>query len=91
LIGPFDPFELGFWRRLQEEKQVAMGGAKFVGKVLSATAGPSDYAQRINTLLKRHYEYGRIKMLAVARKIATPAQRQALAKGEPEATIRGGS
>jgi hypothetical protein len=60
-------------------------------KVLSATAGPSEYAQRINTLLKRHYEYGRIKMLAVARKIATPAQRQALAKGEPEATIRGGS
>jgi hypothetical protein len=60
-------------------------------KVLSATAGPSEYAQRINTLLKRHYEYGRIKMLAVSRKIAAPAQRQALAKGEPEATIRGGS
>ena len=54
-------------------------------KVLSATAGSSEYAQRITTLLKRHDEYGRIKMLAVARKIATPGQRQALPKGEPEA------
>src|SRR5437879_5644851 len=32
----------------------------------------------ITTLLKRHYEHGRVKMLAVARKIATPAQRQTL-------------
>jgi len=46
--------------------------------VLSSTVGPSEYAQRITTLLKRHYEHGRVKMLAVARKIATPAQRQTL-------------
>jgi hypothetical protein len=47
-------------------------------RVLSATAGNSEYAQRINIVLKRHYKRGRIKMLAVARKIAGPAQRQAL-------------
>ena len=51
-------------------------------KVLSATAGPSEYAQGITTVLKRHYKHGRIKMLAVARKIATPAQRQALPERE---------
>lgn len=51
-------------------------------KVLSHTAGPSEYAQRITTVLKRHYKHGRIKMLAVARKIATPAQRQALPERE---------
>jgi hypothetical protein len=52
-------------------------------KVLSATAGPSEYTQGITTVLERHYKHGRIKMLAVARKIATPAQRQALAEREP--------
>jgi hypothetical protein len=46
-------------------------------RVLSATTGPSDYAQRITTVLKRHYKHGRIKMLAVAHKIATLAQRRA--------------
>jgi hypothetical protein len=51
-------------------------------RVLSATAGPSEYAQSITTLLKRHYEYGRVKMLAAARRIATPTQRQALPKRE---------
>ncbi len=51
-------------------------------KVLSATAGPSEYAQGITTVLKRHYNHGRIKMFAVARKIATPAQRQALPERE---------
>jgi hypothetical protein len=60
-------------------------------KVLSATAGPSEYAQRITTLLKRHHQYGQIKMLAAARKVATPAQRQALPKREPEEAIRGRS
>ena len=30
-------------------------------KVLSATAGPSEYAQGIATVLKRHYKHGRIK------------------------------
>ena len=52
-------------------------------KVLSETAGPSEYAQGITTVLERHYKHGRIKMLAVARKIATPAQRQALPEPEP--------
>jgi len=60
-------------------------------KVLSATAGPSEYAQRIATLLKRHYKYGLVKMLAVARRIATPAQRQALPKRESEGVTRGRS
>ena len=44
----------------------------------------SEYAQRITTVLKRHYKHGSTKMLAVARKIATPAQRQALPKRESE-------
>ena len=47
--------------------------------ILSATAAPSEYAERITALLKRHYNYGRDKMLVVARKTATPEQRQALA------------
>jgi hypothetical protein len=51
-------------------------------KVLSATAGPSEYAQGITTVLRRHYKHGRTKMFAVARKIATPAQRQALPERE---------
>jgi hypothetical protein len=49
-------------------------------RILSATAEPVEYAQRIDSILKRHYAYGRVKMLAVARKIATPAQRQVLSK-----------
>jgi hypothetical protein len=49
-------------------------------RVLSATANPDDYAQRIDAILKQHYGYGRGKMLAVARRIATPAQRQVLPK-----------
>jgi hypothetical protein len=60
-------------------------------RVLSATAGPSEYAQRITKLLKRHHQYGRIKMLAAARKVATPAQRQALRERESEGAIRGRS
>ena len=36
-------------------------------RVLSATVGPAEYAQRIATTLRCHYEQGRIKMLAVAR------------------------
>ena len=51
-------------------------------KVLSATAGPSEYARGITTVLKRHYKHGRVKMFAVARKIATPARRQALPERE---------
>ena len=55
-------------------------------KVLSATAQPAEYAQRIVGLLKHHYHYGSAKMLAVARKVATPAQRQALPKPDAAAT-----
>ena len=55
-------------------------------KVLSSTAEPEEYVQRIVGLLKRHYGYRSAKMLAVARKIATPSQRQALPKSEAAAT-----
>jgi hypothetical protein len=48
-------------------------------KVLSATAAPGEYAERIDSVLKRHYSYGRDKVLIVARKTATPDQRLALA------------
>ena len=51
-------------------------------KALSVTATPEDYAQRITALLSRHYSYGRDKMLAVARRTATPPQRKALAEAE---------
>jgi hypothetical protein len=49
-------------------------------EVLSATAEPDEYARRITELLKHHYRYGIKKMLAVARRIATPAQREALSE-----------
>ena len=48
-------------------------------KVLSATAEPEEYAQRITALLSCHYSYGRDKMLAIARRTATTDQRKALA------------
>ena len=47
---------------------------------LSATAEPQEYAKRITALLSSHYRYGRDKMLAIARRIATIPQRQALAE-----------
>jgi hypothetical protein len=46
-------------------------------RVLSATAAPEEYAERITFLLEHHQ--GRDKMLAVARKTATSEQRRALA------------
>ena len=49
-------------------------------KVLSATAGPEEFAGRITALLSNHYCYGRDKMLAIARRTATPDQRKALAQ-----------
>lgn len=49
---------------------------------LSTTAGPEEFAGRITALLSKHYRYGRDKMLAIARRTATPAQRQALAEAE---------
>jgi hypothetical protein len=47
-------------------------------KVLSVTAEPEEYAERITALISRHYSYGRDKMLAIARRTATADQRQAL-------------
>jgi len=49
-------------------------------KVLSATAAPEEYAGRITVLLEHRYNYGHDKMLAIARKTATPDQRKALAE-----------
>ena len=51
-------------------------------KVLSATAEPEEYAERITALLSCHYSYGRDKMLAIARRTATTHQRKALAAVE---------
>ena len=51
-------------------------------KVLAATAEPEEYAERITALLSCHYSYGRDKMLAIARRIATTHQRKALAEVE---------
>jgi len=51
-------------------------------KVLSATAEPEEYAQRITALLSCHYRYGHDKMLAIARRTATTHQRKALAEVE---------
>ena len=48
-------------------------------RVLSATAAAEEYAERVTALLDHHYNYGRDTMLAVARKAATPEQREALA------------
>lgn len=47
-------------------------------KVLSLTAEPDEYARRITDLLERDCAYESARMLVVARKLATPAQRQAL-------------
>jgi hypothetical protein len=45
---------------------------------LSATAEPDEYAQRVTEIVKERVDYDRDKYLAKARKIATPAQREAL-------------
>jgi hypothetical protein len=49
-------------------------------KVLSATAEPKEYAEKITVLLSCHYSYGRDKMLGLARRTATPDQLKALAE-----------
>jgi hypothetical protein len=49
-------------------------------KVLSATAEPEEYAKRIMALLSCHYNYGRDKMLVIARRTGTTHQRKALAE-----------
>jgi hypothetical protein len=53
-------------------------------RVLSATAGPEEYAKRITALLSCHYRHGREKMLVIARRTGTLDQRKAL--GEFEGT-----
>ena len=58
--------------------------------VLSATAEPGEYARRVIGLLTHHYDYGSAKMLAVARKVATLGQREALIKIEVAATVSRG-
>jgi len=47
-------------------------------RVLSTTTAPGEYAGRITALLKHHCNYASTKMLAIAHKIATSEQRQAL-------------
>jgi len=49
-------------------------------KVLSATAGPEEYAQRVTWVLEHHDRYGSKKMLILARRTATREQRRALPK-----------
>jgi hypothetical protein len=49
-------------------------------KVLSATAEPEEYAERITAMISRHYSHGCDKMLALAHRTATPGQRKALAE-----------
>lgn len=48
-------------------------------KVLSATAMPEEFATRVVDLLNHHCKHERRAMLAVARKLATPGQKRALA------------
>jgi hypothetical protein len=48
-------------------------------KVLSATAEPDEYAQRVVAFLSRYYSYGREKMLVIARRTGSLDQRKALA------------
>ncbi len=45
---------------------------------LSVTTAPEDYARRVVEMIEEHGSYRRDKYLAQARKVATPAQRQAL-------------
>lgn len=48
-------------------------------RLLSVTAAPAEYAERVTTLLRHHCAYESDNMLAVARKVATAEQRKALA------------
>jgi hypothetical protein len=57
-------------------------------RVLAATAGSEEYGQRIVALLTHHYGQGSGRMLALARRIATPQQRQAFPQAEPPAPRR---
>jgi hypothetical protein len=48
-------------------------------RVLSVTATPKEYAERITSLIRHHCNYDRDKMLAAASASATAEQREALA------------
>ncbi len=45
---------------------------------LSETANPDEYARRVREMVGKHCDYRSDRMLAAARKAATPAQRKAL-------------
>jgi hypothetical protein len=49
-------------------------------RVLSVTATPEEYAERITSLIRHHCNHDRDKMLAAASNSATAEQREALAK-----------
>jgi hypothetical protein len=49
-------------------------------RVLSATAGPEEYAERITALLEHHCNSESEKMLTVALRTATPQQRKAVSE-----------
>ncbi len=49
-------------------------------RVLSVTASPDEYAERITSLIQHHCDYDREKVLAVASNCATAEQREGLAK-----------
>jgi hypothetical protein len=47
-------------------------------RVLSVTATPEEYAERITSLIRHHCDYDRDRMLAAASASATPEQRESL-------------
>jgi hypothetical protein len=49
-------------------------------RVLSVTATPTEYAERITSLIRHHCNYDRDRMLAAASASATAEQREALAR-----------
>jgi len=59
-------------------------------RVLSITATPKEYAERITSLIRHHCDYDRDKILAAASASATAGQREALAK-IPDRQARGQS
>jgi endo-1,4-beta-D-glucanase Y len=70
---PFFADEAGSW-------QVGVDWSKVLPswfRVLSATAGAEEYAERITVLLEHHCNSERQKMLSVARRKGTPQQRKA--------------
>jgi hypothetical protein len=80
-----EPDKILFFADESGSWQVAVDWARVLPvwfKVLSVTAEPEEYAERITTLLSAHYRYGRKEMLVIARGTATADQRKALMKRE---------